>query len=68
MKIHFEEILDAGIEALAIWQKENLIPYKIKKCTGLMMSKSCEAFFTDNIEKVTCKLCLKILEKENKKC
>ncbi len=72
MKVHLvgKETSGGGVQALESWEKENLIPYKTKCCTGLMMSRGKEAFFTDDLSKVTCGLCIrrwnKFLRKQKK--
>ncbi len=60
MKIHFiGESAGGGTEALASWEHEKLIPYLTKSCTGFMMPIGNEKFLTDDMDKVTCKLCIR---------
>lgn len=60
MKIHLiGESAGSGSEALESWEHDGLIPYKTKSCTGFMMKKGNENFFTHDIDKVTCRLCIR---------
>lgn len=60
MKTHFEgRLAGSGSRALEAWENEKLIPYKTKKCNGMMMSIGNEKYFTDDMDKVTCKLCIR---------
>lgn len=60
MKVHFEgACAGGGIDAVEAWKQEGLIPYKTKSCTGLMMKKGNEKFFTDDMDRVTCGLCIR---------
>jgi len=67
MKIHFiGEDAGSGMQALEAWDNEGLIPYKTRKCDGFMMKRGNEKYFTDNIDKVTCKLCIRRWNKLNR--
>ena len=64
MKVHFEgSIAGYGMEVEEKWRNEKLIPHKTKKCTGTMMSLGNEQYFTDDMDKVTCGLCIRCWNK-----
>ena len=64
MKVHYVgESAGSSKEAFECWEKDNLIPIKTKRCTGTMMEKGNEAFFTEKVSDVTCGLCKRILNK-----
>jgi hypothetical protein len=41
------------------WERDELIPFEEKACTGLMMGVEHREFLTKNRDNVTCKHCLK---------
>ena len=70
MKIHYiGRSAGEGADAIEAWKKEGLIPYRTKMCTGTMLRLGNEKYFSDDMDKVTCKLCLRMWNKyvrENK--
>lgn len=63
MKIHLEQYDKETEVVLGIWEHEDVIPHLSRKCDGLMMSKGNEEYFTDDMDKVTCKRCIKMWNK-----
>lgn len=64
VKIHFmKNDYKAGerpsIEALEAWNNEKLIPSVSKSCTGFMMELKNKKYLTDDMDKVTCGLCIR---------
>ena len=51
-------------EALAIWERENLIPFLERACDGLMVKKNNAASLTKDQSLVTCKNCIKRINKK----
>ena len=64
MKIHLQQKSEVAYgyyrQAIEAWDYEGLIPDLERKCDGLMMKKGNEKYFTDDIDKVTCKRCIKM--------
>jgi hypothetical protein len=64
MKVHYiGESAGDSKEAYEAWENEGLIPEKTKLCTGFMMIKGNEDFFTNKVSDVTCGLCKRMLKK-----
>jgi hypothetical protein len=62
MKQHFEIKVFGDSEAKRNWDRENLIPSKVKLCDGLMLGIGRFLSFTDDKYLVTCKACLNKLK------
>lgn len=66
MKVHLQQDEHNSYDrktVLEIWEKENLIPDLVRKCDGLMMTKDNIKYFTDDMDEVTCKRCIKMWNK-----
>lgn len=59
LKTHYEVHEFGSEQALKTWNKEGLIPNKVKFCDGLMMRKGREFNFTSKTDDVDCKKCQK---------
>ena len=62
LKTHYEVHEFGNKKAKDAWQKEGLIPDKVKFCDGLMLSKGREFYFTSKTDDVDCKKCQKKLD------
>ena len=71
MKVHFEVVSVVSPhyqeQAEYSWQKDGLIPYREKLCSGLMMKKENSEFLTTDRKNVTCKKCLLKIERGDDK-
>ena len=61
-KTHYEKHRYGNSEAQRQWEKEGLIPDKVKFCDALMMVKGRELYFTRNTDEVDCKKCQKKID------
>lgn len=62
LKTHYQVHQYGIAEAKEAWEKEGLIPDKVKFCDGLMLSKNRIYNFTKNTEHVDCLKCQKKLD------
>ena len=62
LKTHYEVHEYGNKQAQDAWQKEGLIPGKVKFCDGLMLSKGREFDFTSKTDDVDCKKCQKKID------
>ena len=63
LRTHFAVIEYGSEQAQESWKKENLIPHKTKFCDDLMLHKGRELDFTDDTDNVTCKKCLRKIQR-----
>jgi len=67
MKVHLKEWADVKPgyqqEACEQWDREGLVPYYVRKCDQLMVKQKHAASLTGKPAAVTCKHCLKAMEK-----
>jgi len=62
MKVHFEKWVYGSTETINAWEREGLIPSKVKFCDDLMLPKSRRYDFTKESEWVSCKRCQKKID------
>lgn len=62
LKTHYQVHQYGNAEAKKAWEKEGLIPDKVKFCDGLMLSKSRSYNFTKKTDDVDCLKCQKKID------
>ena len=62
LRTHYEVHNYGTAQAQEAWEREGLIPDKVKFCVGLMMSKGREYNFTSKTDDVDCKKCQKKID------
>lgn len=68
MKIHLSAphppiIWPAVIDALETWEHEGLVPSELRACDGKMVLITNKSSLTKVSENVTCKHCLKVIDR-----